>query len=278
MMIALRTILQLGITLAIFCPAQTSRGEDWKLVWHDEFDKDGPPDPANWKFEQGFVRNHELQWYQPQNAYCANGMLILEGRREHRANPGYLAGSDDWRRKRPWIDVTSACLTTQGLHEFTYGKFEMRARVDTRAGSWPAFWTLGDRPGVRWPACGEVDIMEFYASQVLANIGWKQAGKTMWLSEKEPVAQLSDPNWSSEFHTWTMDWEAQKIDLLLDGKLMKHLDLTRADAANEGNPFHSPAYILLDQAIGGNCGGDSAHTTFPIRYEIDWVRVYQQEK
>ena len=270
-------MLQAGIALAMFCLGQTSRADDWKLVWHDEFDKDGPPDPANWNFQQGFVRNHELQWYQPQNAYCSHGVLILEGRQEHRLNPDYIPGSDDWRKSRQWIDATSACLTTRGLHEFTYGKFEIRARIDTRAGSWPAFWTLGDRgPGIGWPACGEVDIMEYYTSKVLANFGWKQNGKMKWLAVRKPLAQLTDPNWSHEFHTWTMDWDAQKIDLLLDGVLMNHLDLTQADAADTGNPFHSPVFILLDQAIGGNSGGDPSHTTFPIRYEVDWVRVYQR--
>jgi beta-glucanase (GH16 family) len=268
----------MAIMLALFCMAQAARADDWKLVWHDEFDKDGPPDPANWNFEHGFVRNHELQWYQPENAVCASGTLVIEARREHRPNPGYIPGSDDWRRSRQWIDVTSACMTTRGLHEFLYGKFEMRARVDVRPGSWPAFWTLGSRPGVRWPACGEVDIMEFYASTLLANIGWGQNYRTRWLAEKKPLSTFNDPDWSKKFHVWTMDWDENKIDLLVDGAVMKHLDLTQADHADHGNPFNQPAYILLDQAIGGDCGGDPSQTAFPIRYEVNWVRVYQRGK
>lgn len=60
---------------------------DYELVWHDEFDKDGRPDPAKWNYEHGFVRNKEAQWYQPENAYCKDGMLIIEGRKENMPTP-----------------------------------------------------------------------------------------------------------------------------------------------------------------------------------------------
>jgi beta-glucanase (GH16 family) len=75
-----------------------------------------------------------------------------------------------------------------------------------------------------------------------------------------------------------MDWDDQKIDLRLDGQLMNHLDLADADEADQGNPFHQPVYFILNQAIGGDCGGDPTLTTFPIRYEVDWVRVYQRSR
>ena len=158
---------------------------NWKLVWADEFNTNGPPDPANWNYERGFVRNKELQWYQPENAFCTNGLLIIEAHPEHKPNPNYEAGSDNWRTSREWIDYTSASLTSRRLREFTYGKFEMRARIDTRSGSWPAFWTLGATPGIRWPACGEIDIMEYYTDTVLANFGYGLDRKTKWLAVKK---------------------------------------------------------------------------------------------
>ena len=249
---------------------------DWKLVWHDEFDTNGPPNPANWNYEHGFVRNHELQWYQPENVFCTNGLLIIEGRQEHKPNPRYDAGSQNWAASRQWIDYTSASLVSRHLQEFKYGRFEMRARIDTRMGSWPAFWTLGATPGIRWPACGEVDIMEFYNHQVLANYGYGLDNKTKWFAYRKPIADLGGDSWSKEFHTWTMDWDEKKLDLFLDGQLMNHLDITNADNADHGNPFHRPVYIILNQAIGGDCGGDPSHTSFPIRFEVDWVRVYQK--
>jgi beta-glucanase (GH16 family) len=263
-------------TLLLALPARGA--DDWQLVWADEFNTNGAPDPANWNFERGFVRNHELQWYQPENAFCTNGLLVIEARTEHEPNPNYVTNSGDWRREREWIDCTSASLTSRRLREFTYGKFEMRARIDTRLGSWPAFWTLGSTRGLRWPACGEIDIMEFYTGTVLANFGWQLNGQTKWLAKKKPVQEIGGEAWAKEFHVWTMEWDAKKIDLLLDGQLMNHLALADADSADQGNPFHRPEYIILNQAIGGDCGGDPAHTEFPLRFEVDWVRVYQRAK
>lgn len=250
--------------------------DNWKLVWHDEFDRNGPPNPANWSFEHGFVRNEELQWYQPENAYCTNGLLIIEGRQEHKRNPDYAAGSTDWRTSREWIDYTSASLITRGLHEFKYGRFEMRARIDTRVGSWPAFWVLGaDRPGVVWPACGEIDIMEYYTGQIRANIAYQRDENARWASVAKPISDLGGDTWSNAFHIWTMEWDATNIDLLLDGKLMNHLTVASADGADKGNPFHFPEYFILNQAIGST-GGDPSHTPFPMQFEVDWVRVYQR--
>ena len=102
-----------------------------------------PADPANWIFETGFQRNHELQWYQPQNAFCKGGNLVIEARRERRRNPNHKKGSDDWRKGRKEIEYTSACVLTRGLHGWLYGRFEVRARIRTEPGLWPAIWFLG---------------------------------------------------------------------------------------------------------------------------------------
>ena len=263
------------VTCLLFVAFVARSAEDWKLVWTDEFNTNGPPDPANWTYERGFVRNRELQWYQPENAVCTNGLLVIEARPEHKRNPNYIAGSDTWQTSREWIDYTSASLTTRRLHAFKYGRFQMRARIDTRLGSWPAFWTLGATPRIRWPACGEVDIMEFYTGTVLANFGYGFEGKTAWSTVKKPVVQLGGDAWSQAFHIWTMDWDEQKMELRLDGQLMNQLDLATADNADRGNPFHRPVYIILNQAIGAT-GGDPSQTKFPIRFEVDWVRVYQR--
>ena len=69
--------------------AKASSASDYKLVWADEFEKNGMPDVRNWTFERGFVRNREDQWYQPENARCEDGLLVIEGRRERVQNPDY---------------------------------------------------------------------------------------------------------------------------------------------------------------------------------------------
>ncbi|HOV72038.1 MAG TPA: glycoside hydrolase family 16 protein, partial [Dysgonamonadaceae bacterium] len=148
--------------------------QEYELVWSDEFDKDGKPNPAYWSFEKGFVRNQELQWYQEDNAYCKDGVLIIEGRHEKRPNPLYEKGAADWRKSRPFIEYTSSSLKTARKKEFLYGRFEIRARIPLESGSWPAIWTLGTT--MEWPSCGEIDMMEYYrinnVPHILANVAW----------------------------------------------------------------------------------------------------------
>jgi beta-glucanase (GH16 family) len=255
-------------------PADTT----WRLVWADEFNTDGAPNPKNWSFETGFVRNHEFQWYQPQNAHCENGFLIIEGRREQRPNPNYKPNSSDWKTKGPTIDYTSASLHTRGLHSWQYGRFEMRGRIDTRPGMWPAFWTLGILG--EWPANGEIDIMEYYRNMLLANVAWATAKRytAEWRSTKKQLATFNDPDWSKKFHVWRMDWDESVIRLYVDNQLLNTVELkeTINQDGTGKNPFRQPQYILLNLAIGGDNGGDPSATTFPARFEVDYVRVYQR--
>jgi beta-glucanase (GH16 family) len=106
----------------------------YELVWADEFNGTGAPDPKNWTFERGFVRNLESQWYRPNNARQADGFLTIEARRERVANPRFDRASSDWTRNRQFAEYTSASLMTRGLHSWQYGRFEMRGRIDTREG------------------------------------------------------------------------------------------------------------------------------------------------
>ena len=105
-----------------------------EAVWADEFDGVGNPDPARWDFEEGFVRNEELQWYQRENAFQEDGYLILEGRRANRANPRHVAGSNDWRTQRATIDYTSASIRTRDRFDWMYG-LVVRAKVTNATGT-----------------------------------------------------------------------------------------------------------------------------------------------
>ncbi|HET8656439.1 MAG TPA: glycoside hydrolase family 16 protein [Longimicrobiaceae bacterium] len=249
----------------------------YELVWSDEFDHDGRPDPHNWTYERGFVRNHEAQWYQPENARVEDGRLIIEARRERLRNPRYDSTSTDWRRSREYADYTSASLTTRGLHAWRYGRFEMRARIPVSPGMWPAFWTVGEHG--RWPASGEIDIMEYYRDMLLANVAWAGAdGKAEWDDTRRPLAQLGDSAWASRFHVWRMDWDEKEIRLYVDDSLLNTtaLDSTFNADGSGGNPLRQAHHVILNLAIGGDNGGDPGATHFPARYEIDYVRVYRR--
>jgi len=256
------------------------KGKDgYSLVWADEFNKAGRPDSSNWNYEQGFVRNEELQWYQPENANCNNGLLVIEARHESRPNPVYTAGSNNWKKKRATIDYTSACLISRGKKTWQYGLFEMKARIDISAGMWPAWWTLGVDKG--WPANGEIDIMEYYRGKLLANIAnLGKDRKPEWHSNTFKTDSLGGTAWASQFHVWRMDWTAEFIALYCDNILLNKVDLVLLENKDGSgfNPFKQSHYMLLNLALGGQNGGDLSGTIFPQKFEVDYVRVYQKNR
>lgn len=268
---------------ALWAEAQEEGG--YELVWSDEFNTRGRPDTSKWGYEKGFVRNEELQWYQPENAYIKKGKLIIEARRETKANPNYSSDARDWRRSRKNIEYTSSCLITRGKQEWLYGRFVLRARIDISPGMWPAWWTLG--VSRRWPANGEIDIMEYYRGKLLANIACLgKNGRPEWYSNTFSTDSLG-VGWSKKFHTWRMDWTKDFIELYLDDVLLNKVpvdslynkDARLNDDVGQGsnfNPFRQPHYMLLNFAIGGQNGGDPSKTSFPRKFEIDYVRVYQK--
>jgi beta-glucanase (GH16 family) len=153
----------------------------------------------------------------------------------------------------------------------------MRGRIDTRPGLWPAFWTLGDARG--WPGCGEIDVMEYYDGKLLANAWWLgRRGRPEWDAVDKPLASFDDPEWSTKFHDWRMVWDRDAVRLYVDDQLLNEIDVAAAVNAGSGgvHPFREPQYLLLNLAIGGTRGGDPAATEFPARFEVDFVRVYQQ--
>ncbi len=282
------------VALTAAAEDEITQYEGYELVWHDEFDVEGKPNPDNWSYERGFQRNHEDQWYQEDNAFCEDGKLIIEGRKQRFKNPDYGKYSD-WRN-REYVDYTSSCITTDKKHSWTYGRFIIRAKIPAYTGCWPAIWLLGQNyDGIYgWPHNGEIDIMEFYQvngqPHILANACW--GGKwskwdATWDSEKIPYSHFleKDADWGEKYHEWRMDWDVDNIKIYLDDELLNTIPL--ADTENpqtdffgesQYNPFDHPQYLLLNLALGGDNGGSLDSTPFPCRYEIDYVRVYQEKK
>ena len=245
--------------------AQLFSHEDYCLVWSDEFNTPGLPSTANWRYEEGYVRNNEHQYYtngRLENARIEDGRLIIEARR------------DNWQGN----EYTSASLVSWGKVVHQYGRFEVRAKIDPRTGAWPAFWTLGERG--EWPSNGEIDIMEFYNNRIHANAAW--GTNTRWQGNWDSQNRLLSsfgPGWADEYHVWRMEWTSEFINLYVDDILMNNIDVNRTNNGNISdivNPFRQPHYIILNLAIGGNNGGDPTNTRFPVLYEIDYVRVYQK--
>ncbi len=234
----------------------------WKLVWSDEFDHDGKPDPAKWAYETGGGGwgNHELQYYtdRPENARVESGHLVIEARRER-------VGERDY---------TSARLVTKGKRTFRYGRVAVRAKLPKGVGTWPAIWMLGatDR---EWPERGELDIME----HVGKNPGWVHASahslKYYWRNgnQKTGITYLGDVQ--NAFHEYALDWSKDRLEFFVDNN--KYLTVDNEGSGHDAWPFDDPEYLLMNVAVGGDWGGplvdDSA---FPTRMEVDYVRVYER--
>jgi beta-glucanase (GH16 family) len=121
--------------------------------------------------------------------------------------------------------------------------------------------------------------MEYYRGTLLANVAWLgRGGRPQWNIVKRPIAQFADRDWHHKFHVWRMDWDCERIRLYVDDELLNDvaLDGTINNDSQRKNPFHEPHYIMLSLAIGGTQGGDPAATEFPARFEVDYVRVYQE--
>lgn len=248
------------------------------LVWSDEFDTDGPPDPARWGAEQGFVRNRELQYFtdRPPNARVEGGLLILEAHRETVPNAGHdPAQPDDWRRARPTADYTSASLRTRDRAAWTYGRLEVRARVPGGRGVWPAIWTLGTNiREVGWPHCGEIDLMEAVGHRPGRAFGTIHTGAYNHVRKTQRGAYLDLPDLYDAFHVFSADWEAGRIVLAVDDR--PYFEFRNEGTGPEAWPFDAPQFLCLTLAIGGTWGGEQGvdDTVFPVRLEVDYVRVY----
>lgn len=235
------------------------------LSWSDEFDETGI-NSTNWTFETGASGwgNNELQNYtNGENAKIENGILILTAKK---INDNTLVGS-----------YTSTRMISKGKQEFTYGKMEIRAKLPAGKGIWPAIWMLGaDISTVSWPACGEIDIMEYVGYQpntvhstvhTTSGSGGNGNGSSKTLVTAE-----------EEFHIYGLIWTEKEMVFYTDSPENVTHKYSPAIKTIENWPFYKPQYFILNVAVGGNWGGAQGidNSIFPQSMEIDYVRVYQE--
>jgi beta-glucanase (GH16 family) len=232
------------------------------MVWRDEFDG-AAIDPSRWAFEIGGSGwgNNELEFYtdRSENARLENGELVLEARAEE-----YLHR-----------DYTSARLITQGLFAVAYGRIEARMRMPAGNGLWPAFWMLGTDIGQSpWPACGEIDIVEFLGREPDRAYGTVHGpgysgGNGIGDHIEVPAGSLSDA-----FYVYAVEWEPGEIRWYLDEE--EYFRVSSGQVPGEW-VFQHPFFLILNLAVGGNWPGPpNADTVFPQTLRVDYVRVYQR--
>lgn len=237
----------------------------WQMVWNDEFENEGLPDSGKWSYDVGYIANNEKQYYtkaRSENARVENGQLIIEARKEQ------------WEG----FDYTSARLVTRGIVDWTYGRFEVRAKVPTGKGTWPAIWMLGSNiRDAGWPACGEIDIMEnvgFDPETIHGYVHTAAYNHTKG-TQKGNSIEVDKP-WDN-FYVYAIEWYEDRIDFYVGDQ--KYFTFERESPDDDVWPFDKPHYLLLNLAIGGNWGGQEGidDDLFPHKYYIDYVRVYQWE-
>lgn len=247
----------------IFCNSLSAQKNknNWKLIWSDEFNKSSI-DTSIWKYEEGYIRNKELQYYtkRPENAHIENGNLVITTRKETIDTFAY----------------TSASLQTRGTKSFLYGRIEMRAKLPYGPGIWPAFWTLGN--DLDWPNCGEIDIMEMWGGaatdgKAYGNAHWAENGKHK--NAEAHFYQLpGNKKLADNYHIYAVEWEKDEMRFYLD----EHCYFTfKIDNESKAHGFRQPHFILVNTAVAP-WGPPADTNTYPQTYKIDYIRVYQKDQ
>ncbi len=237
-----------------------------QLVWSDEFNYTGLPDPTKWNYDVGGHGwgNNELQFYtsnRAENARVENGNLVITAIRE------------PWQGK----EYSSARLISKGKGDWLYGKIEVRAKIPRGRGSWPAIWMLASTTPLRWPDDGEIDIMEhvgFDQGRLHASVHTKKYHHSIGTQK---TANVMLPTISDSFHVYAMEWTENHIRVGVDGNY--YFNFVNEGTGNDAWPFHRPFHLLLNIAVGGNWGGQQGidTTIWPAQMLIDYVRVYQNK-
>ena len=245
----------------------------YALVFNDEFDTDGLPDPAKWDYDthrnkDGWY-NEEAQYYareRTKNARVAGGVLIIEAHEESlnkRDFPDY--GGQKY---------TSARLITKGKAAWTYGFYEIRAKLPCGVGTWPAIWMLPEKDGFQWPDDGEIDIMEhvgFVPGEINQTVHTKAQNHILGTHD---LVKTDVPTACDQMHRYQLLWTPEYMVMSVD-------NAPRFGLVNDGTaaiwPFDKPMHLLLNIAVGGVWGGEKGISAdaFPAAMEVDYVRVYQ---
>lgn len=241
---------------------------EWVQVWGDEFESDGLPDSSKWIYETGGHGwgNDELQFYTEarlKNARVEDGKLIIEARRETYEGNNY----------------TSARLNSRS--SWTYGRFQMRAKVPSGRGTWPALWLLAseDTYGDQfWPDNGEIDIMEHVGHNANVIHSTVHTARYNHVQGTQRGASIDVPDATSSFHVYALEWTPDEIRAYVDGE--EYFNFPKPPSAGyEEWPFNHDFHLIMNVAVGGAWGGAQgvAGGIWPERMTVDYVRVYKPD-
>ncbi|TNE71151.1 glycoside hydrolase family 16 protein [bacterium] len=266
-------LLLAGAFSSMQCSSDTTKitaptKDGYKLVWSDEFDYNGLPDSEQWNFLTG---DHGWGNNEKQN-YVANDLDVT------RVKDGMLTITTSLLNQgTDKQEYRSARLTTKQKGDWLYGIVEVKAKLPTGTGTWPAIWMLPtDNEYGGWPNSGEIDIMEHVGYEPNVVHGTVHTGAFNHMQGTQKGNQIGVPTATSDFHVYKVDWDEQQIDFFVDDSLYFSFDNTGVNSAEW--PFDKRFHLILNIAIGGNWGGVHGidNTVFPQSMVIDYVRVWEK--
>ncbi len=240
--------------------------------WSDEFEGTSLT-TAIWNYDTGTGNgsgwgNNELQFYQAANASVGNGVLTIEARRESVGGKSY----------------TSARLQTSRKKTFGYGRIEMRAKLPSTQGLWPAFWLLGSScnsfnlygGNVNWPNCGEIDVMEMIGgagTRDFTTHGTLHFTNAANAYTAPSFSKIHTQKLSAGFNTYAVDWLPTGFTWYFNGVQFATQSMPTGITTFSNQTF----FLLLNLAVGGNWpGSPDATTVLPQKFEIDYVRYFRK--
>ncbi len=247
-------------------PTPVPVAKTYQLVWSDEFDKDGLPDNTKWGYDVGGNGwgNNELEYYtnaRLENARVANGNLIIEARKENFSGRNY----------------TSARLLTKNKTQWTYGKFDIRAKLPKGTGMWPAIWMLSANDPLHWPDDGELDIMEEVGFN--QNIIYGTAHNKLYngANGQQKGGNKLIPDADNAFHVYSIEWTSNQVVWSIDS--VQYFTYADPGLGTGAWPYLQDFFMILNIAVGGNWGGQKGvdDSIFPQQMVVDYVRVYQKK-
>jgi len=246
-------------------PHPGGSGKYSRLIWNDEFDGSGLPNPNKWGYERGYVRNSEMQYYtfeRIENVEQRNGSLVITARNDSPMIDGAIRA------------VTSASIRSSG--NWKYGRIEVRAKLPSSLGTWPAIWMMpASNSYGEWPRSGEIDVMEYVGhdpDRIYFNLHTEKYNHTKGNGRGTSV---NFPNPDQDYHVYAIEWFEDHIDWFLNDR--KVFTVENDGTGWEAWPLDQPFYLILNFAFGGSWGGQKGVdlTKLPMEYSIDYVRVFQ---
>ncbi|OOQ59902.1 family 16 glycosylhydrolase [Mucilaginibacter pedocola] len=237
--------------------AQVNVSASETLVWSDEFEKAGAPDPGNWGYDLGNNNgwgNNELEYY----TNSSNNVIVADGKLKITLKKEAMAG----------FNYTSSRLLSKGKFNFKYGRVEFKAKLPSGRGTWPALWALGSNVDTTpWPACGEIDIMEHVGNQqnkIFSTLHYPGHSGGNGVSQT-----VMNPTASTEFHVYSLEWTDKQLKFAVDGVVYHTF------ANDASTPFNANFFLIMNVAMGGNFGGEVDPSITSATMEVEYVRVYR---